>query len=343
MKAAIRTGFTGLTYAFSKEYPLPAWDAEGTNAEDVYLKVNAAGMNPVDYKAPKLLLGAVYGIDCCGTIEKVGSKVNGEDLKVGDVVVGPAKGGSMAQYTVAVASKVTKVLPKWSVEQAAALPTAYDTAMTSLDAAGILQARRKSPEKAPIGSLLVIGASGGCGLAMLHLAKGMGIPRIVGICSSRNVDFCKQHGATQVVTYDDEAALQTFYEENEGTFDMVYDTASFSGGGEAYSTDPNVMKLLKANPTDSIEKPSYLVLNGSTYHWLRKLVLGKPTSDPRMQLVLTGHSSEYLRLVLELMNKANAKPVIDSTFELTDEAVQKGYQKLKSRRVKGKLIVKMAP
>ena len=341
MKAAIRTGFTGFTYTFSNDHPLPTWDAGGKNAEDAYLRVNAGGMNPVDYKAPRYVLGPVYGIDCCGIIERVGNGV-GREWKVGDVVVGPAGGGSLADFTVAAASKIAKVPSGGTAEEAAALPTAYNTAMTSFDAAGIMGAYQSSSKKtAPIDSILVIGSSGGCGLAALHLAKGMGIPRIVGICSSRNVDFCKQNGATEVVTYDDDTSVETFYKDNEGKFDMIYDTASYSGGGESYSDDPKVKNLLKAKVTDPVEKPSYVVLNGSTFHWLRKLILGNPTSDPRMKLILTEHSREYLTLVLELMDKAKFKPVIDSTFQFTDEGVQEGYKKLKSRRVKGKLIVKM--
>jgi len=185
MKAAIRTGLTGTTYAFSESRALPAWDAEGKNAEDVYLKVNAAGMNPVDYKAPKLMMGPIYGIDCCGTIEKVGSKV--KELQVGDVVIGPAKSGSMAEFATASASKIAKLSTGWSVEEGAAIPVAYDTAMTAFDEAGMNESYKNSPDKPPVDSILVIGASGGCGVAALHLAKGMGIKRIVGICSSKNV------------------------------------------------------------------------------------------------------------------------------------------------------------
>lgn len=144
------------------------------------------------------------------------------------------------------------------------------------------------------------------------------------------------------MAYDDDAALETFYKENEGTFQIIYDTASFSGGGEAYSTNPKVANLLKAKNADPVEKPSYLVLNGPTTHWLRRVAMGKPSSDQRMSLIMTQHSTEYLSLVLELMDKAKAKPVIDAALDFTSESVEEGYKKLKSRRVKGKLVVKMA-
>ena len=50
MKAAIRTGVTGFTLSFTSDHPVPAWDAEKNNANDVYLKVHGAAMNPVDVR-----------------------------------------------------------------------------------------------------------------------------------------------------------------------------------------------------------------------------------------------------------------------------------------------------
>jgi len=344
MKAAIRTGWTGFTLTFSNKQPVPNWDAEKKNSDDVYIQVHAAAMNPVDYKLPRILAGPVFGIDCCGKVTKVGVNA-ASSFQVGDVVVGAAKlpyAGSMADYSVAEASKVAKLPEGWTVEEGAAVPTAYDTALTGFTDAGILQKYKENPDKPPVESILVIGASGGCGTAALQLAKGMRIPRIIGICSSKNAKFCTDNGASEVVAYDDSGTMEAFLKNNAGKIDVVYDSASGSGGGEKYSQDPKIFALLKEKDGGD-KKASYLVLNGPAHHWLRNFILGSPTSDPRLAMVLTKHSTEDLSLAMELIGKAKLKPVLDSSVELSEEGVKEGYAKLKSRRAKGKIVVNVSP
>jgi hypothetical protein len=59
MKAAIRTGVTGFTLSFTSDHPVPAWDAEKNNANDVYLKVHGAAMNPVDVRILEHSIGKI--------------------------------------------------------------------------------------------------------------------------------------------------------------------------------------------------------------------------------------------------------------------------------------------
>lgn len=274
----------------------------------------------------------------------VGEHVPKDKFQVGDVVFGPAKGpssGSIAEFAVAGAHTLTKVPDGWSVEEAAAIPVVYDTAVTGFEKAGVVQKYQDNKEAPPIDSILVIGASGGAGMASLHLAKGMGIPRIIGICSKKNVQFCKDNGATEIVPYDEAEALETFLKDNVGGIDLIYDAASGSGGGETYSSDPKFLNLLKAKKDDKTQPPSYLVLNGSGTHWLRMVTTGKPTSDPRVCLYLADHSSESLDLACDLMKEANMKPIIATVLDLSAENVTKGYEMLKSRRTKGKIVIVM--
>jgi len=71
MRAAIRRGVLGYTVSFSNNQVMPAFDPETKNINDVFVKVNAAAINPIDYKMPRAVLGPVYGHDFCGTIEKL--------------------------------------------------------------------------------------------------------------------------------------------------------------------------------------------------------------------------------------------------------------------------------
>ena len=293
------------------------------------------------------MAGKVFGIDCCGTVTKAGKDA---PLEVGDVVFGVAKmpqSGSIAEYTIAGACNVAKLPKDWKVEEGTSIGVAYNTALTGFQEAGMIEKYKENPEKPPVESILVIGASGGCGIAALQLAKGMGIPQIIGICSSKNAQFCKDNGATDIIAYDDNEAVEKFLKEEAGKIDIIYDSATSSGGGETYSQNEKYLNLLKQPKTAdaaaaAATAPSYLTLNGPASHWLRKFTLGKPTSDPRLCLVLTKHSTEFLELVVELLNKAKLKPVLDCVCEFTESGVREGYTKLKSRRAKGKIVVKIS-
>merc|ERR1711871_1888323 len=83
MRAVVRGGGGQLNY-------VEDWDTPGApGAGQVLLKVSAAGINPVDYKAPASIVGKVVGLDVCGRVEAVGE---GVDFKVGDCVYGTARG-----------------------------------------------------------------------------------------------------------------------------------------------------------------------------------------------------------------------------------------------------------
>jgi NADPH:quinone reductase len=254
MKAAHREGYFWWShFRFSNDFPKP----KITQPNQVLLKVEAAAINPADYKVPKPFFGDVYGIDVCGRVVEVGSDVIG--LQSGDLVFGQGP-GSMAEFCVADASKVTKV-PDWLTPiEAAALPVAYLTAVTAWERVSL------SDAAAPPESMMIIGASGGCGLAASQLAKGFGVKRIIGVCSIKNASYVKERGGvTEVLDYSDAAAMKEFSDANAGKIDHIYDTASFSGHGEDY-TKWSLMLLKK-------DTGSYVALNGSVSSFVRFLLL----------------------------------------------------------------------
>ena len=94
MKAAVRTGGAIRFSAGAKTPRKP-----GMN--EVLVSVRAAGINPIDYKLPKLLGGTVAGLDLAGVAVAVGHGV--KDFKEGDEVFGFAKSGSVAEQVSAAA------------------------------------------------------------------------------------------------------------------------------------------------------------------------------------------------------------------------------------------------
>ena len=154
MRAVIRGWTGGMTLD-------PTYKTPSCGRSEVLLKVKAGAINPVDYKMGRLL-GSVAGLDVAGVVEKVGDKVT--QLKVGDEVFGIVA-GSLADYTVAKPETLSLKPAALSFAEAAAMPTTYLTSLQSIrDAGGLKEG----------GRVLVLGASGGCGVAAVQIAKAMG-------------------------------------------------------------------------------------------------------------------------------------------------------------------------
>lgn len=318
MKAAVRQG-AGSAPTFTTDQPVPAFDA-ARDVHKVELSVCAAAISPVDYKLPRLVLGPVYGLDVAGRVTNVGSEVR--DLQVGDAVFGRAV-GALAETAVASAENLAQKPGRLSFAEAAALPTAY---VTSLQALRTCRVQEGS-------SVLVIGASGGCGLAGLHLAAALGATRIVAVCSANNAGLVQREGATEVVDYTDADGMAKFFQENAGQFDCVLDTATGSGKGEDYT--PTAVPLLKEEGGGQ-----YATLNGGALVWIRHLTrIFKPQNQ---HLIITDMNAADLAEVASLLEKIGKKPIVN-LLPFSEKGVKEGFEKLKSRRSKGKIVFEIAP
>ena len=116
---------------------------------------------------------------------------HGCNFKLGDVVFGIAKSGSLAEYAECEPGKVAVKPESLTAVHAALLPTAGLTALQALrDHGGV-----KSGD-----AVLVIGGSGGCGAMGVSIAKAMGAS-VTAICSQKNKAFVHSLGADVVSTY----------------------------------------------------------------------------------------------------------------------------------------------
>jgi len=308
MKACVRSSNGP---AFTDKHPRPT---DSPSAGELLVKVRAAAINPVDYKLPKVMIGPVMGLDYAGVVEAVPATET--MFKVGDEVYGSTT-GSMVEYAICKAAS-TALKPKdLSFEEAAALPTAYITGLQGLRDKGTVQEGDK---------VLVIGASGGCGLAGIHLAKALGASEIVGVCSGRNKDLVLEQGATKVVDYTVEKVEDVFTAEY---FDVVYDTATGSGGGEDYFSISE--RLLRKD-----KKAKNVILNGGLWTWV-SYFCGLQKANRR--LVLTDMNTADLEVLSGLYDsKMILPPVISKKLLLDAEGVKEGFDMLQSRRTVGKIV-----
>ncbi len=148
-----------------------------------------------------------------GIVESVGAGVT--DVAPGDRVIGSTGWGAAREAITAPADQLVKMPENLDFERAAGLTVTYATTLYGLRERGHLQ---------PGETLVVLGASGGVGLAAIEIGKIMGARVIACASSEEKLAFAKSHGADETVNYTSENlrdALRRLGGANG--IDVVYD------------------------------------------------------------------------------------------------------------------------
>jgi NADPH:quinone reductase-like Zn-dependent oxidoreductase len=227
MKAVRIHSFGGPEVLVYEDVPRPE-----PAAEDVLIRVCAAGVNPVDWKVRegfgrnflKFTLPLILGWDASGVVEGVGANVR--RLKIGDEVYSRPdinRDGTYAEYVVVREAEVALKPKSLDHEHAAAVPLAALTAWQALfEDANLTSAQ----------TVLIHGAAGGVGNYAAQLAGWKGA-RVVGTASQRNQDFLRELGCTKTIDYN-----TTRFEDVVQGADVVLDTV----GGETQDRSWKVLR-----------------------------------------------------------------------------------------------------
>src|SRR3989454_268395 len=222
MKAVQIHAFGGPEVLQYEDVPQPQ-----PKANEILVRVHAAGVNPVDWKIREGHLSAtlpmIMGIDFSGVVESVGNGVT--KYRPGDAVFGQVadESGSYAEYAVAMESDVARKPEALDHIRAAALPVAGLTPWQALFDTANLSAGQK---------MLIHGAAGGVGSFAVQFAKWKGA-RVLGTASGDHVEQVRQLGADEVIDY-----RKTKFEEVARDVDVVLDTI----GGETQERSWRVLK-----------------------------------------------------------------------------------------------------
>jgi NADPH2:quinone reductase len=189
------------------------------NAGQVVVAVKAAGVNFPD----TLIIQGRYqfkpeppfspGGEVAGVVKELGANVTG--VKVGDRVIAAATFGGFAEEMLCDADRLTPIPDSMDFVPASAFLLTYGTSYHALKD----RAQLKAGE-----TLLVLGASGGVGLAAVQLGKAMGARVIAAASSDAKLDVCRQNGADDVINYasDDLRARVKALTAGKGV-DVIYD------------------------------------------------------------------------------------------------------------------------
>jgi len=261
------------------------------------------------------------GAEFAGVVKTVGEGVS--HLKVGDRVMALVPHGALAEECAVDARGVIPLPDDMDFVTGSALLLTYCTSLHALKDVAKLAAGE---------TLLVLGASGGVGIAAIEIGKLMGARVIAAASSEEKMALCREHGADETIDYarDDLRERVDALTEKRGV-DVVYDAV-----GGAYSeaalraTGWGGRLLVVGFATGDIPR---LPLNLALLK--ERLILGVYWGDwakrnPKLQ-------QAHLLQLLEWFRDGKIAPPV--TEQLPLSGAVDALQRMARREVRGKLVV----
>jgi NADPH2:quinone reductase len=189
MRAVVVREFGTLENVAVTDWPDPA-----PGADDIVIEVRATAANYVD----TLMVSGTYqslpplpfipGKLPVGIVKCAGAAVS--TCKPGDRAMALVEYGGFAEFVLTKAAFYVPLPPSISFTDAASMSSVFDTAWFALHE----RARLQSGE-----TVLVLGATGGVGLAALQLAKAHGAKALAGITNPAKADLAMEAGADAII------------------------------------------------------------------------------------------------------------------------------------------------
>lgn len=282
---------------------------------EVLIRVEAAGVNPVDAKvrsgsfqrpgeSPKFPL--IPGYDVAGAVEAVGEDVT--NIRKGEPVyayLSLKRAGGYAQFAIAQADEVAKRPANISAEKAAAVPLAASTAWEGLVDIAKLGAGQ---------TILIHGGSGGVGAFAVQIAKARGA-RVLATASTSNQDLLKQLGVDQPIDY-----TKAKFEEVAKDVDVVFDMV----GGETLARSYAVVR--KGGIIVSIVQPP------DEKELAKRAIRG--------QVFLVKPSGQVLDEITKLIEAGKITPIVSQTFPLAEAAA--AHRAIETGHTRGKIVLRVS-
>ena len=194
---------------------------------EVVVSIKAAALNFPDF----LIVQGLYqfkpelpfapGNEGSGVIKKVGKNVT--RFKEGDRVYFMAPWGAFAEEACMHEFGVMPIPDDISFELAASYQMAYGTSYHALVQRGEISNQDE---------ILILGASGGVGLAALDIAKAKGARVVAAVSTKEKAEICKEYGADELIIYgegprtkDESKAFSNELKSKslKGGYDIIYD------------------------------------------------------------------------------------------------------------------------
>lgn len=318
MKAAIRR-----RYGLPNEIKIENIEKPILKDKDILIKVHATTVNRTDcanltakpfimrfvlgfFKPIKIILGT----DFAGEVVSIGKQV--KSFKVNDKVFGFNDAGSesQAEYTT-VTEKNAFLIPE---------NINYTQAVASLEGAHYAYTFIHKVNIQPGQKILINGATGGIGSALLQFVKQYNV-KITVTCNTKNLKLIKSLGADEIYDYTKED-----FTNSKEKYDFIFDAVGKSTFGKC-------KPLLK-------EKGVYISSELGPYS--QNLFYAVTTSFLRNKKVMFPvpySTQKTIPYIIELLKNEKVKPIIDREYVLEDIAL--AYEYVLQGEKTGNVIVKI--
>lgn len=333
-------------YGGPEQLRLVEEDCPAPNAGEVRVKVQAAGVALPDvmmregFHPETPPLPFTPGWDLVGVVDRLGSGVSG--IETGQVVAALPISGAYAEYVCLRARDVVPVPPGLDPAEAVCLPLNYVTAYQ------MLHRSVRVPAGQPV---LVHGAAGGVGTALVQLARLAGL-EVYGTCSARGeatvialgaipIDYREQDfveemhrrtGVGAAAVFDgiggkhmwrSRKALRT------GGTVVVYGLTSSLSGGRLADASPGRRRRFHGLPIFGL-----YILGGWLLPGRRRVV---PYSIQWLMRLRPAYFRADLAALLELLRERKIRPVVAQRFPLAE--ARRAHELLGEGGVTGKLVL----
>jgi NADPH:quinone reductase len=293
----------------------------------VRVRVEAAGVNFPD----TLMVQGKYqvrpdrpfvpGAELAGIVEAVGEGVTG--LTPGVPVIGMVGLGAFAEVANTRASRLLPRPANMPPVIAAGFSMTYGTSMHALRQRANLQ---------PGETLLVLGASGGVGLAAVEIGKAMGATVFAAASSDKKLQVAKDAGADHLVNYSTESLKERVKELTNGNgVDVVFDPVGgdlLEDAARATAWGGRVLVVGFASGTIPKVPANLMLLKGSA---MVGVFFGTfRDRDPE------GNRRNFAEL-FQWHEEGKLRPLVSQTMDLSE--VVKAFNVLTGRSAIGKIVL----
>ncbi|KAK8068241.1 Zinc-type alcohol dehydrogenase-like protein [Apiospora saccharicola] len=316
-------------------HPKPAGILASSKKDEVLVRVTAATINPIDYKLPEGLGGlgtramfghpAIPGLDYAGVVVASSASNSSGGLAEGTPVFGrlePCRFGTLGEFVIATRAGCAPLPANVDPVDAACVGTAGLTAYQSL-----------APYVVPGDSVFINGGSGGTGTWGIQMAKALGCTKVVASCSAGNADLCKRLGADEVIDYATQNVTEVLKAKGP-VFKVVVDNVG-SSPSDLYKQAGTFLvpggQFVQVGASASLGGAKTLV-----ERMLLPGFLGGGKS--KFSLMMAKNDQDALAQIGTWMQEGKVKAVVDEVFSYED--APKAFQRLKTGRSKGKVVIK---
>lgn len=264
------------------------------------------------------------GMEAAGTVDALGAGVTG--LEVGQRVAVHPWIGCLAEFVVCPTDWVFPLPDAMDYDTAAAFCLTYGTIHHALKDRGRLQAGE---------TLLVLGASGGTGLAAVEAGKAWGARVIAAASSDEKLAACQARGADDLVNYaeGDELRHQIKALTDGRGADVIFDSV---GGAYSHQAIRSInwggrMLVIGFAAGDIAQLPANHIL-------IKQIEL--------IGVAYQGFSRRFpdrcranIAAMMELWSEGKLRPHIGGTYSL-DEGID-AFRAMRDRKAVGKLVVRL--